>query len=37
MISMDNYIHAPVKRQYTNGLFEMAIYDKRRVATLINF
>ena len=30
-------INTPVKRQYINTLFEMAVYDSRRVATLINF
>ena len=34
---MDKSIHTPVKRQYVNALFEMAVYDSRRVATLINF
>ena len=34
---MDKSIHTPVKRQYINALFEMAVYHRRRVATILNF
>ena len=34
---MDKSIHTPVKRQYINALFEMAVYQRRRVATILNF
>ena len=34
---MDKSIHTPVKRQYINALFEMAVYHRKRVATFINF
>ena len=34
---MDNCIHTPVKRQYINALFEMAVYHRKRVATIFNF
>ena len=34
---MDKSFHTPVKRQYINVLFEMTVYDKRRVATFNNF
>ena len=34
---MDKCIHTPVKRQYINALFEMAVYHIRRVATILNF
>ena len=27
----------PVKRQYINALFEMTVYQRRRVATILNF
>ena len=30
-------INTPVKRQYINALFEMAVYHRKRVATIINF
>ena len=30
-------INTPVKRQYINALFEMAVYHRKRVATFINF
>ena len=32
-----NCIHTPVKRQYINSLFEMAVYHRRRVPTILNF
>ena len=34
---MEKCIHNPVKRQYINALFEMAVYHRRRVATIFNF
>ena len=34
---MDKCIDTPVKRQYINALFEMAVYCRRRVATILNF
>ena len=34
---MDKSIHILVKRQYIHALFEMAGYQRRRVATIINF
>ena len=34
---MDKSIHTPVKRQYINALFEMAVNQRRRVATILNF
>ena len=34
---MDKSIHTPVKRQYINALFEMAINQRRRVAAILNF
>ena len=34
---MDKSIHTPVKRQYINAHFEMAVYHKKRVATILNF
>ena len=34
---MDKCIHTPSKRQYINALFEMAVYQRRRVATILNF
>ena len=34
---MDNCIHTPVKRQYINALFEMAVHHRKRVRTVINF
>ena len=34
---MDNCICIPVKRNYKKALFEMAVYDRRSVATPINF
>ena len=30
-------INTPVKRQYINALFEMVVYHRKRVATIINF
>ena len=30
-------INTPVKRQYISALFEMAVYHRKRVATIINF
>ena len=30
-------INTPVKKQYINTLFEMAVYHKKREATIINF
>ena len=30
-------INTPVKKQYINALFEMAVYHRKRVATIINF
>ena len=33
----DNCIRTIVKRQYINALFEMAVYRRRRVATILNF
>ena len=30
-------INTPIKRQYINAHFEMAIYHRKRVATIINF
>ena len=30
-------INTPVKRQYINAHFEMAVYHRKRVATIINF
>ena len=30
-------INTPVKRQYINALFEMAVYHRKRVATIVNF
>jgi len=34
---MDKSIHTPVKRQYINALFEMAVYQRISVATIFNF
>ena len=34
---MDRSIHNPVKRQYINALFEMAVYHRRRIATILNY
>ena len=34
---MDNYIHTPVKRQYINALFEMAVDHRKKVTTIVNF
>ena len=31
------FINTQVKRQYINALFEMAVYHRKRVATIINF
>ena len=30
-------INTPVKKQYINAIFEMAVYHRKRVATFINF
>ena len=30
-------INTPVKRQYVNAHFEMVVYHRKRVATIINF
>ena len=30
-------INTPVKRQYINALFEMAVYHRKRLATIIDF
>ena len=30
-------INTPVKRQYINAHFKMAVYHRKRVATIINF
>ena len=34
---MDKSIHTLVKRQYINALFEVAINQRRRIATILNF
>ena len=34
---MDKSIHTPVKRQYINALFEMAVYHRRRIGTILNY
>ena len=34
---MDKSIHTPVKRQYINALFEMAVYHRKWVETIIKF
>ena len=34
---MDKSIQTPVKRQYIDALFEMAVNQRRRVATTLNF
>ena len=31
------FINTPVKRQYINALFQMAVNHRKRVATFINF
>ena len=37
MYSDGHIIHTPVKTQSIIALFEITVYDRRRVATLINF
>ena len=34
---MDKCIHTPVKRQYINALFEISVYQRRKVAIILNF
>ena len=34
---MENYPNTPIKRQYINALFEIAVYYRRRVETILNF